>query len=75
MIILGLLGTFYGLADTMDNQFVAAAHSMTTTSNALSSSIEKFDQSLQRFNENTRDFAEYMQESSTILEYNLPSAR
>ncbi|AOT69672.1 MotA/TolQ/ExbB proton channel family protein [Geosporobacter ferrireducens] len=47
------------VAETMGNQFVAAAHSMTTTSNQLSKSIEQFDQSVQKFNENTRDFSEF----------------
>ncbi|MFZ5967236.1 MAG: hypothetical protein ACOYVK_08675 [Bacillota bacterium] len=47
------------VAETMGNQFVAAAHSMTKTSHELSRSIEQFDQSLQKFNENTRDFSEF----------------
>jgi methyl-accepting chemotaxis protein len=47
------------VAETMGNQFVSAAHSMTTTSTELSASIDKFDKSLQKFNENTRDFSEF----------------
>lgn len=47
------------VAETMGNQFVAAAQSMTTTSNQLSKSIEQFDQSVLKFNENTRDFSEF----------------
>ena len=47
------------VAETMGNQFVAAAQSMTTTANELSKSIEQFDQSVQKFNENTRDFSEF----------------
>ena len=47
------------VAETMGNQFVAAAQNMTKTSNDLSESINQFDQSLQKFNENTRDFSEF----------------
>lgn len=47
------------VAETMGNQFVAAAHSMTKTSNELSASIDQFDHSLKTFNENTRDFSEF----------------
>ncbi|MEW9121901.1 MAG: MotA/TolQ/ExbB proton channel family protein [Thermotaleaceae bacterium] len=47
------------VAETMGNQFVAAANSMAKTANDLSKSIEEFDQSLQKFNENTRDFSEF----------------
>ncbi|SES99732.1 hypothetical protein SAMN05660297_01141 [Natronincola peptidivorans] len=47
------------VAETMGNQFVAAADSMTKTSNELSISINQFDQSLQKFSENTRDFSEF----------------
>lgn len=47
------------VAETMGNQFMAAAQSMTTTSTSLSKSIAQFEKSLQTFNENTRDFSEF----------------